>query len=89
MKIFYSIKNDDRTVWINGKSSILGRFCPLSQEIFNPKVSVSNSENTYLYHKIHEKMKPRKNDWEDFCNLMKQKFDIDIPVKYTPKYVLQ
>lgn len=83
----YYIENDERTVWINGRYSILGRFCPISQEIFNPKVSPLNPGNIYLYYKLHKNSKPKIDDWDGFCYLMKQKLDIDIPQRYKPKYI--
>jgi len=78
--MFLAVKNDSKTVWINGPSKLFARFCPISQEYL--KDATSLDQDTLLH-----PPKPTKQNWINFCNEVQKRFNFPIPKKFTPKYL--
>jgi hypothetical protein len=68
------ICSDGRTVWVNGPSGCLGRFCPVSGEIFSGNPEVGSSLAT---------TEPK---WDLWTILMRYYHEVDVNPDIEPEW---
>lgn len=74
----YGIETDGRTVWVNGDIGCIGRFCPISIEIFTGDRCIGEP---------HPTGKTNRGSWSEFQRLMKKHHGIAVPNEYMPDFL--
>lgn len=78
------VTTDDRTVWVNGPTHNLGRFCPISYEVFGSTEEDPEFWTPLSVRIIHVR---QMSAWNNFVALMKSRHGVEIPFSYRPSWV--
>jgi hypothetical protein len=69
-----TISGNGNTVWVNSRIGCLARFCRWSSEFIDTNICITHSENI-KYH------------WDEFVNTIYDKYCIQMPNEFKPKFV--
>lgn len=79
--LVHDITSDDRTVWVNGATGLLGRFGKMGIDIHRPLTEQQESGECLFC--THEPT--TAEDWDVFVVKMKELYGVDVPDSHRPR----